>query len=150
LKYKRLPIAELSSLEKNFIDFLVLQGISANEWQKLKQTDSTKVNFYIDSFSDMVYEKVLSEAKALINNVGDYIFLFVPYQTHIELSIFKSSKTQSTVIPDDLSTLTFVSSSIKPFEKSRNEDLYQLINQGSRVCRLEDLNQLLNLKSRLN
>jgi hypothetical protein len=38
-KYRLLTLEELKSMEKEFVDFLVLNGIPGEDWVKLKDTD---------------------------------------------------------------------------------------------------------------
>ena len=59
LKYKRLSIEQLKELEKEFVDFLVVNGILAEDWLKLKETDPDKAEQMVDLFSDVVFEGIL-------------------------------------------------------------------------------------------
>ena len=63
--YRRLSLEELQLLEKEFIQFLVVQGIEANTWVKLKEENLTEANQLIDNFSDMVLETSLKKIKYL-------------------------------------------------------------------------------------
>ncbi len=65
MKYRRLSSKELNELEKEFIDFLVVNGITADVWVDLKTEDKAKVDSIIDSFSDVVFEGVLRKVKYL-------------------------------------------------------------------------------------
>jgi len=58
-KYKRLTDLELKELEKEFINFLVINGIVASEWEALKENDTEKTNLIIDQFSDVIYEGIM-------------------------------------------------------------------------------------------
>ena len=64
-KYRSLTLEELSSLEKEFIDFLVLNGITADDWVQLKATETENAALIIDQFSDVVFEGILRKAKYL-------------------------------------------------------------------------------------
>ena len=64
-KYKRLSASELKELEKEFVDFLVVNGITADDWVNLKKVDLDKANKVIDHFSDVVWEGVLRKTKFL-------------------------------------------------------------------------------------
>ena len=57
MKYKRLASQELEALEKEFINYLATEQITADEWVKMKETTPEKSEELIDVFSDMVYEK---------------------------------------------------------------------------------------------
>ncbi|RFC53263.1 DUF6495 family protein [Brumimicrobium aurantiacum] len=63
MKYTRLPLQDLKDLEKEFIDFLAVNGIPADEWVKLKENDIDKVEGIIDQFSDVIWEGVLRKTE---------------------------------------------------------------------------------------
>ena len=65
MKYRRLSTKELNELEKEFIDFLIVNGITADVWVDLKAEDKVKTDSIIDSFSDVVFEGVLRKVKYL-------------------------------------------------------------------------------------
>ncbi len=56
-KYRNLSIGELEELEKEFIEFLVINGVEAHEWEALKGTD--RANEIITAFSDVVFEGIM-------------------------------------------------------------------------------------------
>ncbi|MCR9290875.1 MAG: DUF6495 family protein [Bacteroidetes bacterium] len=60
MKYKRLSNDELAELETEFIRFLATYQINGQEWAKMKETEPRKVEELIEVFSDVVYEKTLS------------------------------------------------------------------------------------------
>lgn len=65
MKYRRLSIQELEILEKDFVQFLAANHITAEDWIKLKSTNLTKVDQLIEIFSDIVVEKTLKNLKYL-------------------------------------------------------------------------------------
>jgi len=58
-KYRILSSEELELLEKEFIEFLVINGITADEWQKIKASEPEKTKKFIELFSDVVFEKLM-------------------------------------------------------------------------------------------
>lgn len=42
MKYRRLTAEELSGLEKEFVHYLIINGIDAQEWEKLKASVQKK------------------------------------------------------------------------------------------------------------
>ena len=56
MKYRRLDQNELKTLEKDFIEFLASQSITADEWENMRKEQQLGL---IDIFSDLVFEKVL-------------------------------------------------------------------------------------------
>lgn len=53
-RFKRLSIQELQSLESPFIQYLVSQGIDAEQWIEIKKHDADKAEIFIDNFSDFI------------------------------------------------------------------------------------------------
>lgn len=64
-KYRRLTIAELQELEKEFIEYLVLNGITAEDWTEMKLVQPEKSERIIELFSDVVFEIIFRKAKYL-------------------------------------------------------------------------------------
>jgi hypothetical protein len=62
-KYRTLTNEELGSMEKEFIDFLVLNGITGEDWEKLKRTNPSKTDGICDAFSDVVFTKILKNCR---------------------------------------------------------------------------------------
>lgn len=65
MKYRRFNSTELASLEPDFIRFLALNGIPADEWTRLKAAQSPKVDELIEQFSDALFERILQAVEFL-------------------------------------------------------------------------------------
>ena len=65
MKYKRLSKEDLSHLEKEFVNYLASAQITAPDWEKIKTEEKEKAEELIDVFSDMVYDKVVTNIKFL-------------------------------------------------------------------------------------
>jgi hypothetical protein len=63
MKYRRLRPEELEALRDEFVQFLAANSITADDWQKLKNTKTEGAEKLIDVFSDIVWEKVLSKTQ---------------------------------------------------------------------------------------
>ena len=63
MKYKRLRVEELHSLEKEFISFLASAQITAQDWELMKKQELHKAEELIEVFSDVVYDKVMRNIK---------------------------------------------------------------------------------------
>ena len=92
MKYRRLSPEELSALEKEFIKFLIINGIDASEWVKINELDNKKANEMIDTFSDLVFEGIISKV------------VYIEYFDQDGLKLFKCE--------DDTIYLTGISSPI--------------------------------------
>jgi hypothetical protein len=62
-KYRTLSLEELNLFEKEFVDFLVVNGIKADDWSKMKGENSEKAQRMTALFSDLVFEKIMRQAK---------------------------------------------------------------------------------------
>jgi len=65
MKYRRFSPSELSTLEPDFVRFLALNGIPADEWERMKATQNPQVEELIDQFSDAVFERTLQDIEYL-------------------------------------------------------------------------------------
>jgi hypothetical protein len=64
-KYRLLTLDELQALEKEFINYLILNGIDASEWEKLKKEDKSAAEKVVELFSDVVFEKIFRKVEYL-------------------------------------------------------------------------------------
>ncbi|MCK5467199.1 MAG: hypothetical protein KAI99_01775 [Cyclobacteriaceae bacterium] len=64
-KYRLLTIEELRELEKEFVEYLILNGITADDWTKIKSDNHDKASRIIHLFSDVVFEKIMRKTQFL-------------------------------------------------------------------------------------
>jgi len=62
-KFRTLTIEELESMEKEFVDFLVLNGITGEDWVKLKAEQPENAKGICEAFSDVVFTKILKQCR---------------------------------------------------------------------------------------
>ncbi|NRA49043.1 MAG: hypothetical protein HRU12_07900 [Phaeodactylibacter sp.] len=65
MKYRRLRNDELQELEKEFINFLAANQVTADDWEKIKTAEPEKADGLIEIFSDMVFDRVLEDVEYL-------------------------------------------------------------------------------------
>lgn len=65
MKYRRLTLEELQGMEKEFIEYLASNSITGDDWQALKKDQPEEAESKIETFSDIVFEKVLSNIHLL-------------------------------------------------------------------------------------
>lgn len=138
-KYRLLTLDELESMEKEFVDFLVLNGIPGDDWVKLKDTDPDRAEGICEAFSDVVFTKILKNCR--------YIECHAPKQL---ISIFCDEKKMFLVgldAPDDLKidftdTADFEQiksdppkglqtiKSEKDYTKEREVEIWEMLNNG--------------------
>ena len=64
-KFRLLTIEELKEMEKEFVEYLILVGIAADDWVKLKDEEPEKAENIVCLFSDVVFEKIMRETQFL-------------------------------------------------------------------------------------
>lgn len=137
--YRKLSLEELNEMEKEFIDFLVLNGITGDDWVKLKVTNPEKAEGICDAFSDVVFTKILKNiryierhaAKQIVtiycdDNQMSLLGLDVPDDIDIDLTNPEQFKTLKSNPPKGLRTLK----SSKQYSKPRETELWDMLNDG--------------------
>jgi len=137
MKYRQLLKEELEELEKEFIDFLVVNGITADDWVELKATKNEKAELIIDSFSDVVFESSMRKIKYLefitpksikcFQCLDDKIVLVgVDVEGNSEID-FKSSNWK------DATQGVKIYSSSKDYTILREKELFNMIQSGASI-----------------
>lgn len=143
-KYRKLTLEELQHLEKEFVDYLVINGITADEWVKIKDEEKDKSERIIDLFSDVVFENILRKIQYLefrgINEIYAYqcladkivmVGLTADAQGNIDFSdeeILKKAVNQ----PDN-SIKIFTTD--KTYHKARETEIFNMLQAG---CEISD------------
>ena len=64
-KFRLLTIEELKEMEKEFVEYLILVGITADDWVKIKNEDPENAENIVHLFSDVVFEKIMRDTQYL-------------------------------------------------------------------------------------
>lgn len=146
-KYRLLTSDELANLEKDFIDYLVLNGITADEWVKIKKEDEEKAQGIIDLFSDVVFEKIMRKTKYISITTQSSIKAFKCDEDEIHLAglddisglvDFNKSKDISSLIKENLSSLKGYRLS-KKYNTQREIEIFKMLDSG---CSIDDEERL--------
>ena len=144
MKYRKLSKEELDELKTEFIQFLVANGLDADEWKRLTNEDLDAANEMVDLFSDVVFDKVLKGISFLKHISQRHIKYF--YCTDKKLVLLSIKAHENSPLdftnPVVLSKLAdgqesfekgeiTYSSSEKEYQKERNTEVFDLMNQGS-------------------
>ena len=126
MKYRRLTLEELKPLENEFIDFLVVNGVIADDWEQLLVNDVEKSNQIIDAFSEVVFEGIMRKTQFLEYRSKGELITFscmadLIYMAGIRLDTHGAFKID---FNDEFS--------IKRAEKSLNKCLY-MVTRGLRT-----------------
>lgn len=159
MKYRKLQLEELEGVRDEFIQFLAANSITAEEWESLKTTDNTKADKLIEMFSDIFWDKSLSNIQCVEMREPSRLRV-IKFETGeallIELRINDHSGIDLTK-PEDLSKLASGQTDIakaepqmfrgkRPYEHERNAELFNFIEQGAAPCKTvvwEGLNRMI-------
>ncbi|MBQ0733029.1 DUF6495 family protein [Aquimarina celericrescens] len=146
MKYQRLSREQLEELHVEFINFLASQSITADEWNGIKENKPQVAEEEIDIFSDLVWEKVLTNAQYLEHFSKDQIHLFELNEDKMNLIAVKVNNEtidittaegydwlRNNLLNDDV---VFYNAS-KEYSDDRNLDKFKLIQQGANVTKGE-------------
>jgi len=136
-KYRRLTIEELKSLEKEFIEFLVVNGVPAEDWEQLKKDDA-KSQGLIDSFSDVVFEKILRQIEYVAHYSKNSVKIFNCRADSIHLigvdtgapDIDLTTDVGIQHITSNLPTDIQIYQSSKTYSPNREEEIFKMLGQG--------------------
>ena len=140
MKYQRLTKEQFEELHQEFVNFLATQTIDKTEWDKIKLEKPEVAEQELDVFSDLIWEGVLTRAEFLENFSKNHIFLFQCFDTYLQSIVLISQVKEINFLTKDglqwLSDNMFTDNiemkiGKKPFNKDRNESLFELIQQGS-------------------
>jgi hypothetical protein len=137
MKYRKLSGDELKELEKEFIDFLIVNGITADVWEDLKVKNIAKADLIIDSFSDVVFEGIFRKVKYLDFVTPNSIKCFQCLDNEIVLIGLDSDNTSEIdfTTNDWLSNLKNVKiyNSSKVYHDVRELELFNMIQKGANI-----------------
>lgn len=129
MKYERISKEELEKIEKEFIDFLVVNGITATDWVSIKENEPLTADEIINQFSDVVWESILRSTEYLdkIEDNTSYFFKCAAEDIYL-IMVEKLNKTQK--------------STSKKYTKCREEEMFNMILSGCEISNGENFNEL--------
>ena len=138
--FKRLSEEDLAGLEKEFIDFLVLNGVTADDWIKLKDDKPHNASQMVDSFSDVVYAGMMRNVKYVERITPTEIMCFYcqPNQVVLVALETKNTNTDFTTVTDfsnikNISQDIHIYTTTKQYMKPREQEVFELIEMGAKV-----------------
>ncbi|MBK8518607.1 MAG: hypothetical protein IPL55_20680 [Saprospiraceae bacterium] len=146
MKYRRLSNQELESFEKEFIGFLVVNGIDADEWINIKKTDLNRTHALLEEFSDVILEGILTK------------IMYIEYFGDEGLKLFKCDENTIFLIgiepPNSFTNLETMVADLskhpdaysiyytsKDYIPDRNTELFRMIQSGGLVSNGHYYNQ---------
>ena len=145
MKFSRLSIAELKSLEKEFVEFLAVNGIDSDYWVTLKKEELSKAEDLIDVFSDLVWQKSIDKIKFLEHRTATSLKLFKCDKKSIELigidGDIKDLKAKITHINSENKLAIYHHK--KEYSPNREKELFRMVKTG---CSITDENLFNSIK----
>ncbi len=139
-KYRHLTKEELDALQKEFVEFLVVNGITADKWIAIKEHKKEIAEEIIEQFSDVVWEGILRKAKFLELRDPKELLAFQCLPKKLILMGMKvkdpdvdiTTKNGFAKLKKDQVETTFYTSEKKYFKK-REEELFEMIQNGCEI-----------------
>ncbi len=150
MKYARLTKEQLEELHPEFINFLALQAIDKDEWQKITQEKPEVALQEIDVFSDLIWERALEKVTHIDHFSKQYIFLFkcdnftifsYIIKANIEVDFMQKEGIEwlsNNLFSDDVEITT----AKKEVKEDRNKEIFSLINKGGIISKGELFSKL--------
>jgi hypothetical protein len=138
-RYRLLTSEELQELEKEFIEFLILNGITAEDWLEIKKNNTPKANKFIELFSDVVMEGILRKIKFLEIRAEKFLHVYQCLQEQLVLVAMECNDEIANFLnPDFLQSAMLtppenihVYTSTKKYSEDRERELFHLIQSGA-------------------
>lgn len=133
-KYRSLTSEELKTFEKEFVEYLVVNGIVAEEWERLKKEEPESTMKIIDLFSDVILAGVLRKINFLeVYTKGYYQAIQCLEDKMITIAVSSMDKSidfsNFTFTPDVLDLLV-VHKGEKKYEQERELEVFELTEKG--------------------
>ncbi len=138
-QYRLLTTEELQSLEKEFIEYLVLNGITADDWVKLKENNINAAEDIITLFSDVVFEGILRKAKFIEKRDTHHLHIYQCLEEKLVLVAMEADPEEPVNFNDPLfiqyaaatppASLKIFTKS-KLYSKKREIELFEMLNSG--------------------
>jgi hypothetical protein len=146
MKYARLTKEQLEELHPEFINFLATQSIDKSEWDEIKKNRIHVAEQEIDVFSDLIWEKALTNVSHIDHFSKNYIFLFKCMEDVVFSLVVKTNNPDIDFVSTEginwfgdnlFSDEVEIVKGKKDISENRNEALFQIIKQGGIISKGE-------------
>jgi hypothetical protein len=154
MKYARLTKEQLEELHPEFITFLATQSIDKIEWDDIKKKRPHLAEQEIDLFSDVIWDKALTNVSYIDHFSKNYIFLFKCVEEVVFSWVVKTNNPQIDFVSADgihwladnlFSNDVEITRGRKDISNNRNSALFDIIKQGGIISKGDLFNKLDNL-----
>ena len=139
MRFRRLSLDELKELHEEFIQFMSSNGVTGDDWKKIKEEEYDKAEKLIEIFSDIVIEKSLTQINYLEKREPQNVLFFNFKASEIELIGISSNDpdidfTDDTTIKSlsdgSLKTDFETFKSTKKIDKNREDEIFSMLENG--------------------
>lgn len=151
MKYTRLTKEQLEELHPEFVNFLATQSIDKKEWDEIKASKPLVAEQEIDVFSDMIWDKALTNVNFIDHFSKNHIFLFKCVKENVFSYVINSTDPSTDFLSADginwLSENIFsdsvqIQQGKKDISEGRNESLFEIIKKGGIISKGELFSKL--------
>lgn len=142
-KYRLLTLEELKELEKEFIDYLIINGIAADDWEKMKANNPDNADEFVSLFSNVVFERIMRKTNYLESRKPHELKVFhcladkmilvgmsAPGQQEIDFTNPDYIQKAIRNPPEGLKIYTCD----KKYEKPREVEIFELLQHGYTIA----------------
>ncbi len=139
MKYRNLTLEELEVFAEDFKQFLIVNGVHAEEWEEMNKNDKAKAVKFVELFSDTVLQKVYEKIQFLEFRAEDSCMVFKFNKENIELISIsrKEGSNVSLETPESIhealknspEQLTIFKTQTN-YSKEREMEVHDMIQQG--------------------
>ena len=135
-KYRILSAEELQHFEKEFVKFLVVNGIDADNWKQIQKEKPKEMDKFIELFSDVVFETIMRKTEYLVYVNNSQIYAFNYKEEKASLFIAQMGDVGELKLVDEKALIELVSDNClnwaisyqeKEYKKSREEEIFQMV-----------------------
>ncbi|WP_300662447.1 DUF6495 family protein [Fluviicola sp.] len=151
MKYRILSDEELQHLEGDLKAFLIINGVHAEEWEKLNQEEPEKALALVELFSDQVFQTIYEKIHFLEHRSPESCLVFRFLKDEQELIAIQRNPDSSLdlsstegihlALSQHLKELSIFTSK-RAFGQEREQEIHQLIEQGAILSSEEFWNSL--------
>jgi hypothetical protein len=147
---------ELKELEKEFVQFLVSNTVTADDWEKIKEENPERAEGLIEIFSDIVFEKVIGNIQYLEHRtpknlrtyycVSDRIYMLgilVEGESDLDLSKNDPPEIMTEKLKKSDANLK-VFSGEKKYKKEKVLEIFELMQEGALISHDGNMFKLLS------
>lgn len=145
MKYRLLTDIELKELEEDFKHFLIANQVYDDEWVKLNKNNDKRVIELVELFSDIVFEKALKNIKFLEFVSPKTLNAFFCADNEMVMIGVSSNSNEVDFTKNTLESFKnelTIYRTTKPYSKTREEEVYNLIESGCSIITEERFKRL--------